>query len=222
MAGPGRVDTSALRALGETRPELASVLGALEAGARLAVDALGSGGTLFLAGNGGSMADALHIAGELKKSFERPRPLPGALRSALGAQPGGDRLAGALQGGLRVVVLGADPVLATAIDNDLEERHLGFAQELAALGRPKDALVVLSTSGRSVNVTNAAIVARALAMPVLVLTGEVTGTPLVDAADVVVRVPATQTAAVQGYHSAVYHALCRVLEDTFFPAAGRP
>ena len=106
------------------------------------------------------------------------------------------------------------------MDNDLGTRHLGLAQELVALGRPGDALLALSTSGRSANVTNAARLARALGVVVVVLTGDVEGTPLVEGADVVVRVPARATAEVQSYHSLVYHALCRVLERTFFPAPG--
>src|ERR1700681_4392930 len=98
--------------------------------ANLAVACLRAGGTVFLAGNGGSFADALHIAGELAKNFERDRPLPDELRARLTETSGSTELADCLQQGLRVVVLGTNPVLTSAVDNDLHLRHLGFAQEL--------------------------------------------------------------------------------------------
>jgi D-sedoheptulose 7-phosphate isomerase len=216
----GDVDTTALDALGREHPELLPALGPLAEAARILTIASAGGGTIFLTGNGGSMADALHIAGELRKSFERPRPLPLQLRARLAEIEGAEALAEHLEAGLRVLVLGADPVLSTAVDNDIGARHMGFAQELVSLGRPGDALLAVSTSGRSANVTYAALAARALDMRTVVLTGNGPATPLTDGADLVVRVPATATAEVQGLHGLVYHALCRVLEDTFFPTPG--
>jgi D-sedoheptulose 7-phosphate isomerase len=216
---PPAPDFRALDALRRADPSLAPVVDSLEAASRSIVTVLASGGTVFLAGNGGSMADALHIAGELKKSFERPRPLPDALAARLVASgfEGGTELAAGLEAGLRVTVLGADPVLATAVDNDLAPRHLVFAQELVALGRPGDALVVLTTSGRSPNVIRAAELARCLDMTVVALTGADPSASLVAVADHVVRAPASGTADVQGWHSRLYHSLCRVVEDSFFP-----
>lgn len=196
-------------------PVLAPIGLSLARATETIVTALDDGGTLFLAGNGGSFADCLHIAGELKKSFERPRPLPEGLARTLERLPGGGDLARNLQGGLKAIVLGVDPVLATAVDNDIDLRHSQFAQELVALGRPGDVLLAISTSGRARNVTNAALVASALGMPVVVLTGDADG-PLVELASVVVRAPATGTAAVQSWHSQIYHALCRAIEDTLF------
>lgn len=211
------MERAALDALGRDQPELAGCLADLAEAAARILATLGAAGTLFVCGNGGSMADSLHIAGELKKSFERPRPLPDPVRARLAAQPDGAELALHLEAGLRVLALGSDPVLASAADNDLGARHAGFAQELVALGRPGDALLVVTTSGRSANVTNAALVARALDMAVVVLTGAGPPTALTDLAQVVVRAPATATAEVQGWHRPLYHALCRVLEDTAFP-----
>ena len=213
----GRVDFSALDALRRRHPELGPAVDDLGEAAGALSATLSGGGTVFLAGNGGSMADALHIAGELKKSFERPRPLPPALAERLAAHDGGAELAAHLDAGLRVLVLGADAVLSTAVDNDIAPRHVVFAQELVALGRAGDALVVLSTSGRSPNIVNAALVARSLDMTVVALTGTEPSSRLLGLADVVVRAPSSTTAESQIWHSHLYHALCRVLEDTHFP-----
>ncbi len=93
------------------------------------------GGTLYLCGNGGSLADALHISGELLKSFAKPRPLPEATKTRLAALPLGAELAEHLQGGLRAHVLGVNPVLASAVANDIPVAGIGYAQELYALGK---------------------------------------------------------------------------------------
>jgi len=177
-------------------------------------------GTLFVCGNGGSMADALHIAGELDKSFRLPRRVPEAMRQRLARLPGGEELAAHLQQGLRTVVLGANQALASAVENDSPQRHMAFAQELYALARPGDALLAISTSGKAQNVLNAATVAKALGLTVIALTGE-RDSPLASLADVAIRAPATDTAEVQGWHVGLYHALCTMLEaDAFGEAAG--
>jgi phosphoheptose isomerase len=209
-------DLSAIEDLRGSPVDTDRALDSLAEAASTIVNSLADDGTLFVTGNGGSMADALHIAGELTKAFERPRPLPADLQQRLRGIAGGDDLADHLQGGLRVVAIGADPVLSTAVDNDIELRFAGFAQHLVALARPRDVLVTISTSGRSANVTNAARVAKAIGMPVVLLTGSGAETPLSELADTVVRAPSTTTAEIQGLHGLLYHALCRVLEDTFY------
>ena len=209
----GLAAIEALRGLPNIAPDC---IDALSNAASLVVTSLKSGGTLFVTGNGGSMADALHIAGELTKSFEKSRPLPDELRHRLRAMEGGQAVAENLQAGLRVQVIGADPVLATAVDNDLEERYLGFAQHLVAMGRSGDVLLAISTSGRSKNVTNAAMVARALEMSTVVLTGGGPTTELMRHSDVVVRAGTQATAEIQNQHVVLYHALCRTIEDSLF------
>lgn len=141
------------------RPDLQPVRSDLLNAYRSLARCLGGGGTIFLCGNGGSFADALHISGELLKSYERPRPLPAALAQRLNEQPGGERLAAHLQSGLRAVVLGANVALASAVQNDFTEDRLGLAQELLALARPGDALLGLSTSGNADNVLQAVLTA---------------------------------------------------------------
>lgn len=172
---------------------------------------LDGGGTLFLCGNGGSFSDCLHIAGELLKSYKLTRPIPPAYHQRLGKLPGGSLIVSHLQRGLRVCVLGSNPALVSAIDNDVGERHMGFAQELYALARSGDVLLGISTSGSSPNVNNAALVAHALGMPVIALTGG-TGGQLAKLSDAAILAPGADTAEVQSWHIRLYHALCEMLE----------
>lgn len=173
-------------------------------------------GTLFVAGNGGSFADALHVAGELAKNFERDRPLPPALRARLLERPGREQLADQLQAGLRVIVLGSNPVLTSAVDNDLALRHLGLAQELGGLGRPDDVLLAISTSGASRNLINAAAIAHAIGMTVIALTGP-SESELSGCSDIVIRAAGSSTAEIQAAHVEQYHDLCRGIERAMFP-----
>jgi len=172
---------------------------------------LDSGGTLFLCGNGGSFSDCLHIAGELLKSYKINRPIPQAYHQRLAKLPGGALLVDHLQRGLRTHVLGSNPSLVSAIDNDVAGRHMGFAQELYALARPGDVLLGISTSGNSQNVCNAALVAHSLGLSVIALTGE-GGGQLAKLVDAAIQAPGTDAAEVQSWHIRLYHALCEMLE----------
>ena len=127
---------------------------------------------------------------------------------------GNEELADCLQPGLRVLVLGTNPVLTSAVDNDLRLRHLGFAQELCALGRPDDVLLAISTSGESQNLVNAVHAAHALHMKVITLTGPGANT-LAELADTAIRAAGDTTATIQTSSVASYHRLCRLIEDTF-------
>jgi len=197
-------------------------LGAIAADAARAYEAivasLEGGGTLYLCGNGGSFADALHISGEMLKSFVRPRPLPAAVARALGEEPDGPALAEHLQAGLRAHVLGANPALSSAVANDIPLAGIGCAQELLALARPGDAFLGISTSGGARNVLLALSVARALGLATIGLTGNLRAeNPLARGVDVPLVVPARDTAAVQEQHIALYHLLCLMVEAHFFP-----
>jgi phosphoheptose isomerase len=198
------------------RPDLSSVRVDLLRGYRALAQTLECGGTIFLCGNGGSFADALHISGELLKSYERRRPLPAALARRLAAQPGSEKLVENLQTGLRAVVLGANVALGSAVQNDFAVDRLGYAQELLALARPCDAVVGLSTSGNAVNVLQAVYTAKALGVATIVLTGEAGGR-LAPIADVTIKAPARGARPVQELHQPLYHALCSLLEMHFFP-----
>ncbi|MCD6520430.1 MAG: SIS domain-containing protein [Anaerolineae bacterium] len=176
---------------------------------------LEQGGTLYLCGNGGSFSDALHISGELLKSFRRPRPLPAELVERLRLQPEGELLAEHLQAGLRVHVLGANPSLASAVANDIPLAGIGYAQELLALGRPGDVLLGISTSGRARNVLLAVSLAKAMGITTIGLTGQAPN-PLAERVDLSLSVPERETYRVQELHLALYHQLCLMLEAHFF------
>lgn len=178
---------------------------------QLIANALRRGATLFVAGNGGSFADALHVAGELAKDFEQPRPLPYAWRQRLESISGDPELAAGLRQGLRVIVLGANPALVSAVDNDLLPRHAALAQELCALGRAGDVLLALSTSGASRNLVNAAHAAHSMDALVVAITGP-RPAALSSIADVTIAVDGDTTAAVQTNYVEHYHELCRQIE----------
>jgi D-sedoheptulose 7-phosphate isomerase len=179
---------------------------------------LATGGTLFACGNGGSRADAGHLAGELMKGFRNPRPLPVGERRRLEELFGGEgcRAGERLQQGLRTIVLGDDEVLSTAVCNDTDP-ELIFAQPLYVLGREGDVLLALSTSGNARNVAMACRVALLKGMGIVGFTGA-DGGLLARFATVCLRAPATETYLVQEYHLPLYHCLCAMLEDSFFPA----
>jgi len=208
-----------LRALSERQPALVEVLPDLSRAFRELSRRFQAGGTLFLCGNGGSMADALHISGELLKSYARRRSLPERLRVRLSSQPDGELLTHNLEPGLRTVVLGANASLSSAVANDMPDRDMNLAQELLALARPGDVLLGISTSGDARNVIYAAQAARALGLPVIALTGE-GGGRLAGLADIAMRAPARRTDRVQELHIHLYHALCEMLETELFEEKG--
>ena len=176
-------------------------------------------GKLLIAGNGGSAADAEHIAGELMKRFNRPRPVPEAFRRRLlAADPvRGENLAKNLERSLMAIPLVAHEALTTAYINDVDALGV-FAQQLYGFGRPGDVFLGISTSGNSRNILSAVAVARAMDIRVIGLTGA-HGGELAEVADVAVRVPETETYRIQELHLPVYHCWCMMLEDRFFGPA---
>jgi D-sedoheptulose 7-phosphate isomerase len=174
-----------------------------------------TGGTLYLAGNGGSMSDALHISGELDKAYKKRRPIPTAHSLRFAAVPGGEELAECLQVGLRSIVLGNNPALASAVENDFSKPHLGYAQELYALGHAGDVFLGISTSGNAKNILYAVQTARILNMTTIGLTGE-SGGLLSAQADIMIHAPAQETSEVQTWHVHIYHCLCEMLEAQIF------
>ena len=171
---------------------------------------------LLIAGNGGSAADSEHIAGELMKRFKIPRPVPTEFAEKLKAiDPArGEGLANNLERGLMAIPLVAHEALSTAYINDVDGLGV-FAQQLYGFGREGDVFLGISTSGNSKNVMNATVVARALGIKVVGLTGAKDG-ELADVADVAIKVPGNETYMIQELHLPVYHCLCLMLEDRFF------
>lgn len=173
-------------------------------------------GKLLIAGNGGSAADAEHIAGELMKRFKTPRPVkPEMAKKLIAVDPvRGADLAKNLECGLMAIPLVAHEAMTTAYINDVDGLGV-FAQQLFGFGRQGDVFLGFSTSGNSKNVMSATVVARALGIKVIGLTGA-KGGELASVADVVVKVPENETYMIQELHLPIYHCWCLMLEDKFF------
>ncbi len=173
-------------------------------------------GKILIAGNGGSAADSEHIAGELMKRFKIPRPVSSEMAKKLREidPVRGDNLAKNLECGLMAIPLVAHEALTTAYINDVDGLGV-FAQQLFGFGRHGDVFLGISTSGNSKNIMAATVVARALGIKVIGLTGS-TGGELASIADVAVKVPETETYKIQELHLPVYHCWCLMLEDRFF------
>lgn len=201
-------------------PVLEPCLSSMTEAAELLISSFRSGGKLLVCGNGGSAADALHIVGELMKSFVLPRPLPpNDASQLLSISPDGTLLASQLQGALPAIALVGETALQTAYANDAVP-ELCFAQQVYGYGAPADTLLAISTSGSSANVVYAAETARLKHMHIIALTGA-SGGRLSEIADCTIAVPAKQTYQVQELHLPVYHCLCLGLEHEFFGEASR-
>ena len=174
------------------------------------------GGKLLIAGNGGSCADSEHIVGELMKGFCKKRPLPADLLARIAAaDPDPDeRLASKLQQGLPAIALTGHNALSTAFVNDVDAEY-AFAQQIVGYGRRGDVFLGITTSGNSRNVLRAAAVAKAMELQVIALTGR-DGGRIRGLADCAVIVPEQETFKIQELHLPVYHALCLMLEETYF------
>ncbi len=160
------------------------------------VEAFRAGGRLLAFGNGGSAADAQHLASELAGRFRRERaPLP-------------------------AVALSANSSDLTSIGNDYGFDRV-FARLVEAHGRAGDVAFAISTSGRSANVCAGVEQARALGLRTLALTGG-DGGRLAGLVDVAVVVPSDATARIQEAHATAIHALCEWVDEALFPEEGGP
>lgn len=165
----------------------------IDAVAAACVAALRHGNKILFAGNGGSAADAQHLAGELVSRFAYDRP------------------------GLAAFALTTDTSVLTAIGNDYGYEKL-FARQVEATGVAGDVFVGLSTSGRSPNVLGACDAARARRMVTVGMTGR-NGGALPDRCDYLLRVPSDSTPRIQEGHIAMGHAICQLIEAQLFPRA---
>ena len=195
----------------ERYPALAQMRGAIEQAYRILEECYENGSKLLVCGNGGSAADSDHIVGELMKGFYKQRMLPEEERKRFGEQ--GEKL----QGALPAIALTQHGALSTAFLNDVDPAMV-FAQQVYGYGQGGDVFLGLSTSGNSANVVLAAKVAAAKGMKVITMTGR-NGGKLKELSDVCMIVAAQVTADIQEYHLPVYHTLCAMLEEHFFPDA---
>src|SRR5438128_5963773 len=155
------------------------------------VSALSDGRKLLFAGNGGSAADAQHLAAELVSRFAYDRP------------------------GLPAFALTTDTSVLTAIGNDYGYEKL-FARQLEAVGGAGDVFFGISTSGRSPNVLNALDVARAKGLITVGMTGH-SGGKMLARCDYLLRVPSESTPRIQEGHIAIGHVICQIIEAQIFP-----
>ena len=169
-------------------PEL---LSAIQHVGEACIAALRADNKILFAGNGGSAADAQHLAGELVSRFSYDRP------------------------GLAAFALTTDTSILTAIGNDYGYEHL-FARQVEAVGRKGDVFVGISTSGNSSNILAGLRTARERGLVTIGLTGR-SGGQMVDACDLCIRVPAEATPKIQECHIAIGHIICGLIESSLFP-----
>lgn len=197
-------------------PALAPIEGELVSAYLLMQESYQQGGKLMVAGNGGSAADAEHIVGELMKRFKLPRPVSPELAEKLAAidPERGAALAKSLEMGLTAISLPAHEASITAFINDVGSADV-YAQQLLGYARPGDVFLAISTSGNSENMMRAIVLAKALGVKIVGLTG-LTGGKMGPLCDVAVHAPETETYMIQEFHLPIYHCWCLMLEDYFF------
>lgn len=172
----------------------AECLDDIAAAAEILIASLRDGGKLLICGNGGSAADAQHLATEFVSTLTIDNPRPS----------------------IPAIALTTDSSLLTAIANDFGIEGV-FARQVESLGRAGDVLIAISTSGNSVNVVKATEQARSQDVRVVALTGE-SGGKLAPLADAAIRVPSTVTAHIQECHLAVEQLLALMVERALYPA----
>ena len=163
----------------------------LESAARACIECIRGGGKVLLAGNGGSAADAQHIAGEFVSRFAFDRP------------------------GLPAIALTTDTSILTAIGNDYGYEIL-FARQVQALGRRGDVFIGYSTSGRSPNILRAFEEARKMGLLCIGLAGN-RGGPMRELCHHLLEVPSADTPKIQEGHLVLGHVLCGLVEVAMFP-----
>jgi D-sedoheptulose 7-phosphate isomerase len=157
--------------------------------------ALADGGKMLLAGNGGSAADAQHLAGEMLSRLNYDRA-PGA-----------------------AIALTTDSSVLTAIGNDYGYEQL-FERQVRGLGRKGDVLIAISTSGRSPNILRALAAARELGLITVGLTGK-SGGDMPALCDLCLRAPSDSTPLIQQIHITAGHVICGLVEERLFPRASQ-
>jgi len=155
---------------------------------------LKSGGKIMLAGNGGSAGDAQHIAGEFLCRLNYDRPA------------------------LPAIALTTDTSTMTAVANDYNFDQI-FVRQIAALGKPEDVFIAISTSGNSPNILRALEIARDKNISTIGFAG-IDGGKMPPLCDVLIRVPSDYTPTIQQVHITVAHIICEVIETTMFPKQG--
>jgi D-sedoheptulose 7-phosphate isomerase len=201
MMDEQRTRATAERYLTETAETVervaAECLGDIVAAAEILTGSIAGGGKLLICGNGGSAADAQHLATEFVSTLTIDNPRPS----------------------IPAIALTTDSSLLTAIANDFGPEGV-FERQVESLGRQGDVLIAISTSGNSANVIRAAERARAQGLRVVALTGA-SGGSLAPLAQVAVKVPSTVTAHIQECHLTIEQLLASLVEDALYPRSDR-
>ena len=166
-----------------------SIGSALEVAANICIDSLKQGGKILIFGNGGSAADAQHIAAELVGRYKLERK------------------------GLSAIALSTDTSSLTAIANDYGYEHV-FDRQIEALANPEDVAIGISTSGNSSNVINALQLAKNIGCKSIGLSGK-SGGNINKICDVNLIIPSKDTARIQEMHILVGHIICHLIELEF-------
>jgi len=154
------------------------------------INSIKNDGKVLVAGNGGSAADAQHIAGELVGMFYLKRAA------------------------LPALALSTDTSVITSIANDVSYKSI-FSRQIEALGREKDIFIGISTSGNSDNIIQACIECKQRNIRTVILTGA-TGGKLKNYADIVISIPSNDTPNIQEGHMVIYHIVCELIESSLF------
>lgn len=175
---------------------------------RILIRAFSGGNRVYICGNGGSCADASHIAGEFVKNFKCQR------RNSVPLLQGGNfSILSRLQRGFPVYAL-TDSACMSAISNDMDFL-LAFAQLVYVYGRKNDILIVLSTSGKSQNILNAVQTARKIGMYTICITGD-RATKLTEMSNMVLHIQSNQTDTIQETYLAAFHVICQAVERAVY------
>ncbi|HVN57971.1 MAG TPA: D-sedoheptulose 7-phosphate isomerase [Bacteroidales bacterium] len=166
------------------------LLNAINDAAGLCIDSLKNSGKIMFAGNGGSAADAQHLAGELVNRFCFDRPA------------------------LAAISLTTDPSVVTSISNDFSFSKV-IARQVEALGNRNDVLIVISTSGNSSNILEGIEAARKKGIKVIGLTGK-SGGRMKGLCDILINVPSDNTPRIQETHILTGHIICALIETAIF------
>lgn len=166
------------------------ILEAIQKSAGVCIEALKNGKKLLLAGNGGSAADAQHIAGELVNRFGFDRPA------------------------IAAVAISTDTSVLTSIANDYDYKLI-FSRQIEALGNTGDVLISLSTSGNSENIIEGIRAAKQKGIITIGMTGSAGG-KMSDMCDLVIHAPSSSTPRIQEIHILVAHIICTIIEKDLF------
>lgn len=159
--------------------------------AMMCVESLKNGGKIHFCGNGGSAADAQHLAAELSGRFYYDRPP------------------------LNAEALHVNTSYLTAVANDYSYDMI-FARMLQASAKRGDVLIGISTSGNSANILKSFEVAKEIGVKTIAMTGE-TGGKMADCCDILINVPSKCTPRIQESHIMIGHIICEIIEVTMFP-----